>query len=77
MADLRILKLTYSPPGTPMCYFRLLTFEVIGGSFDEMLALTDKLTARNNKYTRQYSSGEVYEKKAATLHVCSLFIQSK
>ena len=52
MADLRILKLTYSLPDTPMCYFRLLTFEVITGRFDEMPVLTDKLTNTYNKYTR-------------------------
>ena len=50
MAILQFLKLTYSPPVTTMHYFRLLTFEVIAGSFDEMLDLTDKHPTPNNKY---------------------------
>jgi len=50
MAHLQFLKLTYSLPDTPMCYFRLLTFEVIGGSFDEMPVVTDKHTTTHNKY---------------------------
>jgi len=48
-AHLQYLKLTYSPPDTVMHYFRLLTFEVITGSFDEMPDMTDKHAAPNNK----------------------------